>query len=967
MVVFKKNRKLINDNEQLRKRIGKYMNKKIAISLITISLSLFLNSAVLIEGDKDASTGKTFSFNVNKNILSAMGNFYEGANEILTSNQEFSLSRLPRGTTAFVGITPETVCLNGRANVTNPLFGDKIIALGMLETEDGFSARDMPIAVGANRPATVYLLDNIEQLDNVIMASSHDVHDATGAVSPGVVNLATNGESHVFAAVKPNDGEFGDPNSGIAMIVRGTMSVPQNEEQEGTITIRVFDEINANTGELTPPQALRLDATSPALFINNTLSTIAENHAIMHWDNSLSRLYIGLNVTANNGATDGARSIAAVKFIENGAIELETIAPDTVFTASNTTSIIGAIGANQELSINALKTMYTSTALHYLILVGGNGTAATTKNSVLALPLVNSGDAQGMIAQKTAKPVNVFKDANVPRLIARTITEAATTPAEMTQSTDIAAIIGGGQLTTGPIVDIIVRNDTVYAFVGEETPGVYSSQAIFDATGKITSWTNWQRAAGTTDTIFGASLNPFDGSFILASGTSADTIETIKKTIWSDGSSEGLEPLTSILNSTLSSSVGGIQGLQTFLPNNPGLNDIALLAAGGIGTVVIAQTGLLNNNGIIIPTEGMNFDSIMSFDNGTITKNVDATTVVVSGGALDSIGPITALEVARNTTYGWFFLGGSNGLTILTQPDGTGWNATTQLGDKLNGLESGMLFKLIGNYTFVKKLIYDGDNSTYNYLYVIAHDRIDRINLDTSDFGNNMLDVTTIASSGHNDVTKTGGFLDGIFSQACGIIATTDNLLRIGNDKDVRTITNEADAQWTNIPIGENAGAPTGLYTVTKTNRAQDITRNNGGHFYVLTADVGLDQSRINRFAVQTLTAAHTMNNATVQQFDDLFVQNIPSFLLSFGEFRSNFSTDGALYFATRNQNIDISPVVLLTPAFPVPRVGVNNVGNRSSIVDINIQQGTEINYFSRSQASGSWITAGNFNTQVLE
>ena len=69
MVVFKKNRKLINENEQLRKRIGKYMNKKIAISLITISLSLFLNSAVLIEGDKDASTGKTFSFNVNKSSM----------------------------------------------------------------------------------------------------------------------------------------------------------------------------------------------------------------------------------------------------------------------------------------------------------------------------------------------------------------------------------------------------------------------------------------------------------------------------------------------------------------------------------------------------------------------------------------------------------------------------------------------------------------------------------------------------------------------------------------------------------------------------------------------------------------------------------------------------------------------------------------------------------------------------------
>ena len=135
----------------------------------------------------------------------------------------------------------------------------------------------------------------------------------------------------------------------------------------------------------------------------------------------------------------------------------------------------------------------------------------------------------------------------------------------------------------------------------------------------------------------------------------------------------------------------------------------------------------------------------------------------------------------------------------------------------------------------------------------------------------------------------------------------------------------------------------------------------------MLTSDVGIDQSRINRFAVQPLGVNDPVSATTVQAFDDLFVKNIPSFLLSFGEFRSNFSTDGALYFATRNKNVDLSPVALLTPSQPVPRVGSGNVGDRSTPVMINFQQGTEINYFARSAASGSWIAAGNFNTQVLE
>jgi hypothetical protein len=647
---------------------------------------------------------------------------------------------------------------------------------------------------------------------------------------------------------------------------------------------------------------------------------------------------------------------------KNSAFVLQAIAPDTVFTPGGTTSIIGAIGANQQVSIHYLKTMYTSTALHYLIVVGDVGSPASTQQSVYALPLVNTGDSTGMIANKNAQPQNIFSSSPIARLIARNISEAATTPAEMNQSTDVAVQVGGGKLLAGPINNIIVRDDTVYASIGTDSSGVYSSQALFDTTGKIVAWTQWQRAAGTTDNIFGIALNPFEGNFILASGSSADTVNIVKRTNWSDGSPESLQPLTTILDATYTPNNGGIQGMQTFLPNSPGLQNIAVLAAGGIGTITLAQTGTLNANGIIIPTAGSDFNNLMEFNSGIITSNVTAQTVTISGGALTAVGPITALEIGRNSSNGWLFVGGSNGLAVLAQENGSGWNPTAQLSNNLTGLQSGMRFITIGNYNFVKKLIYDGD-----FLFVITHNSIDRINLTTSNFGTNTLDVTTLATIGSNGVNTRGGFLDAIFSQALGIIATTDGLLRIGDEKDIRTITSESDAQWIDIAIGENAGPPIALYTVTATNRAQNITRSIGSYFYVLTADNSINQSRINRFTVQTLSPTDTVSATTVQPFDDFFVKNIPSFLLSFGEFRSNFSTDGALYFATRNQNNILSPIVMLTPAFPVPRVGVADVGDRSSLVKINFQQGTEINYFSRSAASGSWIAAGNFNTQVLE
>ena len=936
------------------------MNKKVGISLLTLSLTLYLNSAILIQGDKDAPEGQTFSFSVNKNAFGTSGTFYEGANEVVPNNI-FSLSRLVRGTKAFQPLTPEKAVVNDRGEIDNPLLGAKIIALSLLEKEAGFFTEDMPVVVAENRPATVYLFEDIRPDGGIFLVPSNDVHDANGHISNGIIDLATNLNGHVFAPAKPNMGEFGDINSGIALLARGTIVVKEKTETEPEKKRQVFGEVNANNGALENPRALRLDPTSPAILIDNDLSNIVNNQVTMHWDSSLERLFVGLQTTAAAGANDGTRAIAIVKFIDKGGIELETIAPDDIFITNDTTNIIGARGANQQVSIHAINTMWTSTALNYLIVVGNVGDPASTQQSVFALPLVNSGDSKGVIANKNAQPENIFKNAPVPRIIARTISEAATTPAEMTHSTDPAALVGGGDLLAGPIITILVRDDTVFAIVAENTPGIYSSQAIFDATGKITAWTEWQRAVGTTNTNFGAALNGFEGNFILASGTTAETVNTIEKTVWSNGSETGLQPLTTILDNTFAPSNGGIQGMQTFLPNSAGLQKIAVLAAGGIGNILLAQTGRLSANNIIIPTTADDFNDIVEFTNGTITTSVDAKTVIISGGVLNNVGPITALEFAQNATNGWLFVGGSNGLAVLAHPDGSGWDAITQLSNNFNGLDTGMSFIPVGEYSFVKKLIYDE-----NFLFVISHSKIDRINLTTSSFATNTLDVTTIASIGNDGVSIRGGFLDGIFSQALGIIATTDAMLRVGNNKDIRTITNETDAAWGPIDIPENAGAPTALYTVTTTNRLQDITRNTGGHFYVLTADAGLDQSRINRFAVQPLNNADPVNAQTVQAFDDIFVKNIPSFLLSFGEFRSNFATDGALYFATRNQNDAIPPVVMLTPSAPVPRIGFGNVGDRSTPVAINFQ-GTQINYFARSAASGSWIAAGNFETQVLE
>src|SRR5581483_840020 len=190
------------------------------------------------------------------------------------------------------------------------------------------------------------------------------------------------------------------------------------------------------------------------------------------------------------------------------------IAPDSAFGANNTQNIVGVRGAQQTIFIYKVSTLYTSTGLNYLIILGGNGASEQT---VFALPLVSSGDDTGMLAQKDDIPENVYQDDQVQKLIARNFTQAATTQAQMTQSTDIAAQVGGGALLAGAITDLIVRDDTIYALVGNDTiepdvSGMYSSQALFDASGKIKGWTDWQRAAGTTDELVIGKLNTTFGN-----------------------------------------------------------------------------------------------------------------------------------------------------------------------------------------------------------------------------------------------------------------------------------------------------------------------------------------------------------------------------------------------------------------------------------------------------------------------
>ena len=910
----------------------------------------------LITGNEQAPEGQSFSFGLQKNVQGFFtAKFYVGAHPSAGGNgdvNEFAIAQVSRGNNKFVALAPQTITLNNVAQ-QNPLFDQGILAL------DLFGKKELPLIVTESEPTIVYLFDQFLSPENIHLVSAQKVRDSIANVSAGVVSLASSRKAHVFAAVKPQGGDFGDNDSGIALFVRDFITVEEDGEQK---KFRTFFLVDAPTGrQVQNPRAIQLDTRSTTVAIDNRLSNI-ENVVDMHWDQSLERLYIALQVTAGNNGNDGARAVVVGRLGNNNQLILSSIVPNDAIQANN--NIIAARGANEQVSIHKVKTMFTTTALHYLIVVGGNGAPDGTQKSVFALPLVSGvNSSAGLIADKDAVPQDTFSQKEPFRIIARNITQAATQPNQMVDADNIAAQVGGGNLAAGNISDIIVRGDTVFALVFQDNndkQGVYYSQALFEANGKIKGWTQWQRAVGTVDQIFGAALDPADGSFTLMSGNDENTVNMVKRTVWAEGRNEGLQPLQQALSDEFPQTRGGIQGLCNFLPVTPGLNNISLAIATGLSKVAIIQTGMLDD--VLVPSKGNDFNNIEWFENGAITGDVASKTVIISGGVLDELGPIVAAEVACDGNNGWLFVGGTDGLAVLSQENGDGWDINYQLGDNLAGLVNGMAFKRVGDYSFVKKLVHDG-----NFLYVLTDIQLDRIDLTRGNVGiGDIVSVTLATNNNFVAFANTGGFIDCVISGSFGLLATTAGLFRVGNGSNITTAMAEDEVLWTPVMTPEGIASSIQLLAVSQSGRYQDVAKNAGGHVYVLSAHQGTNQARVNRFAIDGIDNNAVQAN-TIQPFTDLFVENIPAFLLNFGTFEQRFMTDGALYFVARSQGPNRSLGISATSTISVPRAGVAGVGNRSMVVPIEFASGTQITGFERNVGSGSWLLSGDFGLRVHE
>jgi hypothetical protein len=525
------------------------------------------------------------------------------------------------------------------------------------------------------------------------------------------------------------------------------------------------------------------------------------------------------------------------------------------------------------------------------------------------------------------------------------------------------------------ISDIFVSGDAVFALVkspaNNGNGGLFISRALFDQYGKIKRWTQWENVSSSTAPIFGGLLNPVYGDFIFMSGPAANNVNTVKYTVWSEGDDAGIKNLSTVMAKEFPKNIAGVQGLFEFpyiSSTAPGMHDITLLLATGYKKVVLTELAYFNGSALV-RNVGNFSNNMQVFNGGQITENfpIAGTRVVsISGGVLDGIGAIEAATITFplvGANNGRLFVGGVNGLAVLVDNNGNGWQ--TGLGPNFAGLTNTMAFRSVGNFTFVRKLEQDG-----NYLYILTDNKLYRANLISgiNNFVTGVLDYTEIANFANiAGLNKYSSFLDFVASGKLGILATTDGLFRIGNGLDVSTV-NASSAVWTNVPVPTKLGPVKQLFTVTGTLKEQDLfTPNNNGVLYALCSYFGNNSGQYNRFAINYDTQ---VSDSTIMPLPDYYIQSSKvgvganSYFMNFGNYKNILEDEGAIRYVSQDRNLTYPP--LFNILLPGLQCGLTLPETQTKTLLLGIENDSAIVRILQS-STGPVIVAGDFGFRVNE
>lgn len=643
------------------------------LSFIIISLcSLHINAVSLCQGNWTTDNTRTFITRYNiANFHIPSQTIYFGLNQ---NAGQFSLSSLNTTTDGHC----KGIALSPTGNATTTLNNVNVTNITFL-TPTQTPSSPYIICTGNDgsdtQPTTLYAVNS----DTLGVTESAAINDANAVQTISIIQLAASSE-YAFAAVidgnpqvnntlpqTPQTAFGSNTHDGIALLSLNT-------------TTQTLIPLDATTG-LAGNKAFTLNGNSTALVLADTAPiTFATSYEpCMCWNEKLQSLYIGIQATTNaDGTTMSGVAIAKVDPLTHA---LSFVAPCAAAAINDDTRIIGTTGNSKNISIQNIAVMETSTGFFYLIVNGGNDTAANTARCVYAVPLV-SGVTDNTLGTFAADIDNDYK-------------VQATLAGDLLANTAPQAVVGSGTLVddnairvanlpleegiTKGVTNICVAGDTVFVSTNSNVvnennaPGIYYSQAIFEGNGKIQGWTQWMQAApqdsGTGNGDGSANfvaVNALNGRIFATDN--AGTKVTV--TTWHTHNTNNENALINILNKEFSDGCFSYYDMNQSLVNFATATTSRYALFGGKGKVAIALISTVNAASYDSPqVETTDFSQANNFKVTTLPNDT---------------APVTALYYsgwADDAADGFLCAGTKNGFYVYAHTDtGAGFRPDTPFG-----------------------------------------------------------------------------------------------------------------------------------------------------------------------------------------------------------------------------------------------------------------------------------------------
>lgn len=910
---------------------------------------------------------------------------------------------------------------SGYTEEPNDLYGKIILNLGLFNKSFPLVSyqQDSTDPTKANDSNILYLINAYN--DGKLNIKTEALKDSTPAETKQIKALAGS-DYYAFAVVSATGQDWesnapeGEPR-GIA-VVKPTLNVKIPTIKQIAATDLSNDKAEATALNVDVKKAAKLisfsDAQTPAVapdkepiakaYINPDVNRL-DADVDMYWDNGLSRLFIGLSGIHRDDQNKegGCFSVIVGRIVvdptsgKDKALSLSPILSsptkaklyDETYKNSNA-FMVGFYfdgrddsdpKGNTDITISAKKVrvMHTSTGKNYLI-ANCNVTVDETYNKVFALPILGSktSDGKTAIIEEQIGTLSKIGNDGLP-----TFDSIPTNAAEMpnfdvkdqTQTTN--GIVVGQQespLSTENLTDLFVHGDSVLICLNDagnvQNSGIFQSTALFNETGKIIDWTPWQRVMGGEQRVYGGNVDNLSNFYFLA-GDAADTTKpnTIRMTLWGPTNDVNLSEnivngtpiftneiptrnLSSLLSSIFPQSQGGVFQIINFDEMTPGFNpDFSMMVAVGYDKIALIQTLEKNSAG--------EFVSVKHFSDSGADQNVF---VFKNDPVLNEIAPLCFAEVSRNTddNSGWLFVGGYNGVAVLSKDDGTGWASQ---GNGLYRLSSedfpgtGYSFKKLvpgngGDFNNVRKLA-SLVSSDKKKLFIQTKDNLYAIDQMAAQFTTGDVNETKFFKDALPSTLK---FTDLLIIPTADPTPVTRVLPAANNFKFILGSTyglitgkyNSGNDSITFSGLGSSTSDPIlHLNYISKTKGLNSVT----GNLYALSANFLTNSGKIYRYSVDGSNATPLTKIITD-----------PSPFIDFFNFRGDFVTDGAFGFSMIAKGPSDN---FMTDIYQITQTQTET----GSIDELLEQNNTNwyIGVITRNTASGSWLVPGDWGVRVNE